>query len=590
MGFTVAVGSSGKPAGVGGKIFLTLFLLVFLGMGLLFTGFLVREVVRSAKTRFWPAIPCVVLESGVVEHTDDRDNNSPYLCSVQYRYEWQGRSYTSSQVSLQTPAFSDYGKAAALAGRFPSDREAVCHVNPRQPDQSVLQHGSLWVALVVFFPLIFVAIGAGGIYFTWRRGSSAKTAAVSSKTAASLLKGRQGVGCLVGFFAIFFLAGSGFLYGMFLRPLHGVWRSRDWVQTPCVIEASRVEVHSGDDGSTYKVAVLYAYEFNGQPHKSSRYQFFDYSSSGRSAKERVIRDYPVGKRTVCLVNPDDPTQAVLSRGVPPDIWFVLLPLVFVAVGLGGMIFALRHGRREADKVGLLRNPDRGRGSPGPLGRPAISPAVPTEEGPVVLKPSSTPLKGFIGSVFIAAFWNGIVSVFLVHVVDEWSRGRHPWFLTLFLTPFVLVGVSLLGMVVVMFLKLFNPRVRLMISSATPVLGGELQLGWVFTGAVSRLRELTISLEAREEARYRRGTSTYTDKETFFQAQLVKTHDRGEIRVGKCLAVLPADLVPSLDAPNNKIIWWLKVHGDIARWPDVADEFPLTVLPLPMNSTDDSGDA
>lgn len=588
MRFRLTHGRGAKITGLAGKLAATLFFLVFLGMGLLFTGLLVREVIQSASTHFWTATPCVIVESGVTEETDDRDHNSPYVCSVQYRYEWEGRSYTSSQVSLQRPAFSDYAKATALAGRFPSDSEAVSHVNPKQPDQAVLQHGSLWVVFTVFFPLIFVAVGGGGIYFTWRSGSKAKTTAVTSKTAASLLKGRRGAGCMVGFFAIFFLAGSGFLYGMFLRPLYGVWQSRDWVGTPCVIESSRVEVHSGDEGSTYKVAVLYAYEFNGEPHKSSRYQFFDHASSGRSAKAHVVSRYPAGQQTVCYVDPDDPTRAVLSRGVPPDIWFVFIPLLFVAVGLGGMIFTIRHGWRLAAKHRAVR--DEGSG-PAAVQRWQTGTPIPAtaEEIPLVLKPASTPLKGFLASIFIAGFWNGIVSVFLVNVVQEWSRGRHPWFLTLFLTPFVLIGLLLIGMVVVMFLKLFNPRIRLVISSATPALGGELQLSWVFTGAVNRLRELTISLEAREEAQYRRGTSTYTDKETFFRAQLAKTLDRAEIRAGRCLAVLPAHSVPSLDAPNNKIIWCLKVQGDVARWPDVEDEFPLTVLPLPAQPTE-GGDA
>jgi hypothetical protein len=586
MRFGLGQRRNAEAAGIGGKIFLTIFFLFFLGMGLLFTGFLGLEVSKSVRTRFWTATPCVIVESGVIEETDDRNNNSPYVCAVQYRYEWEGRSYTSSQMALQRPAFSDYARAVDLANRFPSGSEATCHVNPEQPDQAVLRHGELWMALFILLPLVFVTIGAGGIYFVWRwRGSEAKTAGMTSRTDGNLMKGRQGAGCLVGFFAIFFLAGSGFLYGMFLRPLHGVWQSQKWIETPCVIESSRVESRRDDDGTTYKVAVLYAYEFNGAAYKSSRYQFFNYSSSGRAAKERVVRQYPAGKKTVCYVNPEDPTRAVLNRGVPPDIWFILIPLVFVGVGLGGMIFAVRHARRAGKRQAVS---DKGARRRAVRGRHPIVATEPATEGPVVLKPASTPLGGFIGSIIFAVFWNGIVSVFLVNVVGEWNRGNQPWFLTIFLIPFVLVGLFLLGMVVVTFLKLFNPRVRLMISSATPALGGELQLSWTFTGAVNRLRQLTISIEAREEAHYRRGTRSYTDKETFFRTELVKTRGHGTICSGNCLAVLPADSVPSLDAPNNKIIWTLKVHGDIARWPDVEEELPLTVVPLPVGAATQGG--
>ena len=32
------------------------------------------------------------------------------------------------------------------------------------------------------------------------------------------------------------------------------------------------------------------------------------------------------------------------------------------------------------------------------------------------------------------------------------------------------------------------------------------------------------------------------------------------------------------APHNKVLWTLAVAGEIARWPDVAEEFELLVLP------------
>jgi hypothetical protein len=35
---------------------------------------------------------------------------------------------------------------------------------------------------------------------------------------------------------------------------------------------------------------------------------------------------------------------------------------------------------------------------------------------------------------------------------------------------------------------------------------------------------------------------------------------------------------SFEASNNKIVWAVKLHGEIAKWPDVDFEFPITVLP------------
>ena len=35
---------------------------------------------------------------------------------------------------------------------------------------------------------------------------------------------------------------------------------------------------------------------------------------------------------------------------------------------------------------------------------------------------------------------------------------------------------------------------------------------------------------------------------------------------------------SFEAENNKILWNLAIHGDIEKWPDVRESFPITVVP------------
>ena len=48
--------------------------------------------------------------------------------------------------------------------------------------------------------------------------------------------------------------------------------------------------------------------------------------------------------------------------------------------------------------------------------------------------------------------------------------------------------------------------------------------------------------------------------------------------GRAALAIPGDAMHSLEAPHNKIVWVIRVHGDIARWPDVNEEFSLMVLP------------
>ena len=44
-------------------------------------------------------------------------------------------------------------------------------------------------------------------------------------------------------------------------------------------------------------------------------------------------------------------------------------------------------------------------------------------------------------------------------------------------------------------------------------------------------------------------------------------------------VIPRDTMHSFTADSNKIIWEIKVEGEIARWPDVGQNFPIEICPM-----------
>jgi hypothetical protein len=146
---------------------------------------------------------------------------------------------------------------------------------------------------------------------------------------------------------------------------------------------------------------------------------------------------------------------------------------------------------------------------------------------------------------------------------------------------VAVGLGLIGGVLYQFMALFNPRPRLTVSRGVLMPGDSIDVGWELTGRADRLRRFQISLEGREEATYRRGTNTRTDKEVFTRIQLTDTTDPFAMQSGSAKLKLPPDAMHSFKAANNKIMWVLKVSGDIPRWPDINDEFPITVAPAPL---------
>jgi len=167
---------------------------------------------------------------------------------------------------------------------------------------------------------------------------------------------------------------------------------------------------------------------------------------------------------------------------------------------------------------------------------------------------------------------------VVQVVTGFVHGQPRWGMTLFSLPLVLVGLGTLAFVVYQFMALFNPRPMLELSSSTIPLGGAAELGWRFTGRTDRIREFTVILRGVEQATYRRGTNTCTDTNTFYEMELYKTTSAANIVAGQVGFVLPQETMHSFEAENNKILWNLHIRGDIKKWPDVKESFPITVVP------------
>lgn len=208
----------------------------------------------------------------------------------------------------------------------------------------------------------------------------------------------------------------------------------------------------------------------------------------------------------------------------------------------------------------------------PLGWDKISP------DPVTLKAAVGRWTTFFVLLVIGAIWNGLISVAVASVVGDFLRGSPNWALTLFLLPFVAIGLALLWGIVYTFLQTFNPVPTMTLSAGAAPLGADIDLTWTFTGLTSRLNRLLIELEGREEATYRRGTSTTTDKNVFARVTIVDTTDSIEIESGMTTFRVPTHSMHTFDSGRNKIVWNLHIKGEIAFWPDVNEEYPVIVLP------------
>lgn len=189
----------------------------------------------------------------------------------------------------------------------------------------------------------------------------------------------------------------------------------------------------------------------------------------------------------------------------------------------------------------------------------------------------------------ALFWNGMSWGMLWF--GAMNRGRHITLCpTIFLSVFCLIGLLLIGLAIHSLLALANPAPTLTLSDGAIALGASVTLQWKFTGRFDRIAKLRIALQAEERATYTRGTTTVTDTHLFYNQELLNTVKPVEIAAGKVTIAVPADSMHSFDAANNKIIWRIRVHGDIPRWPDVKEDFVIPVLPMEIDAILQSEDS
>lgn len=423
---------------------------------------------------------------------------------------------------------------------------------------SLIKKEAEWYLLFfLLIPAVFILIGFGGLYMTWF-GKEKTSKAAKAKDRQS---GKYGL-----IFAGLLFLGAGLAGTWFLgvRPLMLSLDARGWAETPCTIVSAKVKSRSSDDGTSYSVDITYAYEFDGQSYRADRYEFIGGSSSHRRGKQRIVDQYKKAANPVCYVNPDTPSEAVLLRDMSMKNLFGLFPLLFVAAGTWILTSGVKQKYRSGDKSWMPTAHED------------------NVEGSILLKPTSTPLKMLVISIVVCLVWNSFIAIPISEISGDLKAGHTPWRMIFFMSLFAAVGIGLIGWVVYQCLALFNPRYLLMLMPEQICPGTECLIGWKATGKASRIQNFSIKLIGREEATYRQGTDTHTDKREFFEIDLVNTQDSLEMINGETEFRVPADTMHSFEADNNKIVWVIKLHGDIHRWPDIKQEYPFIVNPQPVS--------
>jgi hypothetical protein len=399
---------------------------------------------------------------------------------------------------------------------------------------------------------------------------------------------------------VFALAGLFVAYGLVKGMVHDLRVAHTYVETSCTVTAS----HAASGKNAPAAYIDVTYEVDGRSRNAS---------GVRVGLPSRAKELGVGTKSSCYYDPDAPSSVVVDRAQGSPIVGLLLgllvPGIFVAIGLGGLVQSLRHFGKSPEAILAEQAMEHARVNPHEHAASAkanASPyraarAGPTPQDPddlsglplpkvVTLKGEKLPVRlargqprvvelGLLGGV--ATFWNAIVLMFLVVAVQSSRAG-----LVLFLVPFVIVGVVLLWMLVRRVL-LFAVREPIVELTEHPIRHGRPALLSITQRGPIHAEVLRVVLRGVEEASYRSGKSSHTDKKTFFELELVTEEamglERGQSWTKDVEMVVPPDQPASFASANNALRWEVVVKTVLRNFPDDENAFPVLVLPTGENA-------
>jgi hypothetical protein len=157
---------------------------------------------------------------------------------------------------------------------------------------------------------------------------------------------------------VFLAAGIIFFFMILYFPLSDFYKSASWKSVPAVVTASKLAVKydSGrrNNKVSYSIKIEYRYEFKGKICTGDRYDFFRsrnrYYTFGGLQMQQIVNHHPAGKKITCLVNPENPSESVISRELYyPALAFGIIPVTFLCIGISMVIYLILNLKRSKRK-------------------------------------------------------------------------------------------------------------------------------------------------------------------------------------------------------------------------------------------------
>lgn len=313
------------------------------------------------------------------------------------------------------------------------------------------------------------------------------------------------------------------------------------------------------------------------------------TAASRSAAAKPLADIPLGSELVCWFDPQAPGVVVLERGYNWWMWALtlLLPGALIAFGAAGVARAVAAwGKSEERQAALGHRPAPGR-KPGLEACPGVPSCDDLVNSPGTILAFRLPIESgeswtLLGFGLFALLWNAVLIVLAVNAGFDLLGGRIDWLLLAILVPFLAVGIA--GIVVFVRALVLATAVgttQVEISDHPLLPGGryEVLLGQGGAGAFTSL-EMAVELE--EQATFRQGTDTRTERVVVWRAPLGSWKDLqiapGTRFEGRAEFQVPATAMHSFASEHNSVTWRVVIRGHPARWPSFTRSFPVLIYP------------
>lgn len=398
------------------------------------------------------------------------------------------------------------------------------------------------------------------------------------------------------------LLGAGVVFGGLLASGVAVpeWRiNHDFLPTSCTVVAKGLERHvtlsaPGRAEPTWQPCLRVRYEAAGVRRESWTRPPAGAATADRTLALTRLSSWRLGEQLPGWYDPSDVSRVVLERGYNWWMWLLalLLPGALLAFGGAGVVRSVRRWGKSEERRAA---PSRLSGILDPLaGGPAQAPdhpGVPAGDDQVnspgtqlryrlpIESPENWTLLGF---GLFAVLWNAILILLAVGAGLDLLGGRTDWLLIGLLVPFACVGVA--GIVVFvrgLVLATAVGTTQLEIS-AHPLRPGGTYDVLLAQGGVGRFASLEATLELEEQATFRQGTDTRTEKITVWRQPLQAWQDlqvtAGQRFEGRAVVSLPANVMHSFASEHNYVRWSIVVRGALSGWPSFTRVFPVVVFP------------